>query len=54
MIEPEEMKNQTGLAYPHTSHCLGSGQIMISAMGDPEGNGKGERQIIIRMISGLI
>ncbi|XP_028404277.1 methanethiol oxidase-like [Dendronephthya gigantea] len=41
VIEPEEVFEKTGLAYPHTSHCLGNGDIMISAMGDPEGNAKG-------------
>lgn len=25
---------------PHTSHCLPTGEIMISIMGDREGNGK--------------
>ncbi|OWK49706.1 Selenium-binding protein 1 [Lonchura striata] len=28
-------------AFPHTSHCLGSGEILISCLGDPDGNGKG-------------
>ena len=41
VIEPDEMKNVTSLSVPHTTHCLGSGDIMISAMGDPEGNAKG-------------
>ena len=41
VIEPNEMKERTGLATPHTTHCLGSGDIMISAMGDPQGNAKG-------------
>lgn len=27
---------------PHTSHCLPSGNIMISTMGDKDGNAKGE------------
>ncbi|KAG9345317.1 hypothetical protein JZ751_009863 [Albula glossodonta] len=40
-VEPTELFWKCGLANPHTSHCLGSGQIMISAMGDPSGNGKG-------------
>lgn len=30
-----------GVAYPHTSHCLGSGEIMISTMGSPDGKAKG-------------
>ena len=38
IAEPEAIRDATGLAYLHTSHCLGSGEIMISAMGDPEGN----------------
>ena len=41
VIEPDEMKKGTGLSTPHTTHCLGSGDIMISAMGDPQGNAKG-------------
>uniref|UniRef100_A0A7S0RZN5 Methanethiol oxidase n=1 Tax=Chlamydomonas leiostraca TaxID=1034604 RepID=A0A7S0RZN5_9CHLO len=40
-LEGQEIKAQTGLTYLHTSHCLGSGDIMISAMGDEEGKGKG-------------
>ncbi|DBB10518.1 TPA: hypothetical protein ACH3X3_002056 [Trebouxia sp. C0006] len=38
--EPADV-TKTGLAFLHTAHCLGSGDIMISAMGDPEGNAKG-------------
>uniref|UniRef100_A0AAQ5YJE9 Methanethiol oxidase n=1 Tax=Amphiprion ocellaris TaxID=80972 RepID=A0AAQ5YJE9_AMPOC len=41
MVEPVDLFWKCGLANPHTSHCLGSGQIMISCMGDPAGNGKG-------------
>ena len=41
VVEPEEVIGKTGLSVPHTSHCLGSGDIMISAMGDPQGNAKG-------------
>uniref|UniRef100_A0A8C9WJ65 Methanethiol oxidase n=1 Tax=Scleropages formosus TaxID=113540 RepID=A0A8C9WJ65_SCLFO len=40
-VEPSELFWKCGLANPHTSHCLGSGQIMISTMGDPYGNGNG-------------
>lgn len=32
---------KTGLSTPHTSHCLANGQVMISAMGDPQGKAKG-------------
>ncbi|CAB1334712.1 unnamed protein product [Coregonus sp. 'balchen'] len=41
IVEPTDIFWKTGLANPHTTHCLGSGQIMISSMGDPSGNGKG-------------
>ncbi|XP_022529634.1 methanethiol oxidase [Astyanax mexicanus] len=40
-VEPVDMFWKCDLANPHTSHCLGSGQIMISTLGDPSGNGKG-------------
>ncbi|XP_002737973.1 methanethiol oxidase-like [Saccoglossus kowalevskii] len=41
VIEPEEVISKTGLSNPHTTHCLGNGDIMISAIGDGEGGGKG-------------
>nr|XP_006003361.1 PREDICTED: selenium-binding protein 1 [Latimeria chalumnae] len=41
MIEPIDLMWKCNLANPHTSHCLASGEIMISTMGDPAGNGKG-------------
>ncbi|CAH1248498.1 SELENBP1 [Branchiostoma lanceolatum] len=40
-VEPTEVYWKTGLANPHTTHCLGSGEIMISTIGDPSGNAKG-------------
>ncbi|MCJ8728208.1 hypothetical protein PDJAM_G00001740 [Pangasius djambal] len=40
-VEPVEVFWKCGLANPHTSHCLGTGQVMISTLGDPSGNGKG-------------
>ena len=41
MIEPKELY-KVGCANPHTTHCLPSGELMISCLGDgPEGNGKG-------------
>lgn len=43
MVEPVDVLWKCNLANPHTSHCLGSGQIMISCMGDPSGDGKGEQ-----------
>lgn len=37
----ETIKEKTGLTYPHTSHCLGNGLIMISTMGDSTGQAAG-------------
>jgi selenium-binding protein 1 len=36
-----EVMNKTNLSAPHTVHCLPNGQIMISMLGDAEGNGPG-------------
>lgn len=41
VIEPEEIKAKTNLTAPHTVHCLADGTIMISMLGDSEGNGPG-------------
>lgn len=41
VIEPEEIKKKVNLSAPHTVHCLASGEIMISMLGDAEGNGPG-------------
>ncbi|XP_078526811.1 methanethiol oxidase-like [Lissotriton helveticus] len=41
VVEPVDVYWKSNLANPHTSHCLGSGEIMISSMGDPSGNAKG-------------
>ena len=41
VVEPEEMK-ALGVATPHTAHCLPSGEVMISVMGDTTGNGIGD------------
>jgi selenium-binding protein 1 len=40
-IEPEEIKSKTKLSAPHTVHCLPDGQIMISMLGDADGNAPG-------------
>ncbi|VEN47648.1 unnamed protein product [Callosobruchus maculatus] len=39
VIEPSEMK-KLNCSTPHTIHCLASGEIMISTMGDKDDNGK--------------
>jgi selenium-binding protein 1 len=41
VIEPEEIVRRTGLTAPHTVHCLADGNIMISMLGDADGNGPG-------------
>jgi hypothetical protein len=38
---PSDLQAKTGLSNLHTSHCLGSGELMISALGDAEGNARG-------------
>lgn len=45
MIEPEEM-HALGVATPHTTHCLPSGDIMISTMGTVDGEANGDFVII--------
>ncbi|KAG2442933.1 hypothetical protein HXX76_003009 [Chlamydomonas incerta] len=39
--EPEDIQAATGLSYLHTSHCAPDGSIMVSAMGDKEGEARG-------------
>ncbi len=41
VIEPEELKAKTNLTAPHTVHCLADGRVMISMLGDSEGNAPG-------------
>ncbi|CAH1788332.1 unnamed protein product [Owenia fusiformis] len=41
IVEPREVHRVTGLSTPHTSHCLANGKIMISCLGDPNGNARG-------------
>ncbi|GFG39320.1 hypothetical protein Cfor_02245, partial [Coptotermes formosanus] len=41
-----ELLRALNVSTPHTTHCLASGEIMISVMGDKHGNGKGEFVII--------
>ncbi|KHJ76510.1 hypothetical protein OESDEN_23870, partial [Oesophagostomum dentatum] len=39
-IEPE-LLHEYNISFPHTAHCLADGDIMISMLGDAEGNNKG-------------
>ena len=41
VIEPEEVKQKTNLGAPHSVHCLADGHVMISMLGDAEGNPPG-------------
>lgn len=41
VIEPEEVIKKANLTAPHTVHCLASGEIMISCLGDGKGEGPG-------------
>jgi selenium-binding protein 1 len=40
VIEPAEVA-KAGFSAPHTTHCLASGEIMISMLGDAKGNAPG-------------
>jgi len=40
-IEPGEIVAKTNLSAPHTVHCLPDGRIMLSMLGDRDGNGPG-------------
>lgn len=41
IIEPEEIKEKSNLSSPHTVHCLANGNIMISFLGDKNGDAPG-------------
>jgi selenium-binding protein 1 len=41
VIEPKEIIKKTGYSRPHTVHCLPGGIVLISMMGDAEGNAGG-------------
>lgn len=41
VLEPEEM-HKYGISTPHTAHCLPTGEILISTMGNLDGDGLGE------------
>ena len=42
MIEPEEVRSKGGISMPHSAHCLANGDVMISSVGDKDGNPKGK------------
>ncbi|MEW5298769.1 MAG: hypothetical protein WDW36_001852 [Sanguina aurantia] len=41
IVESEDILAKTGLTFLHSSHCLGSGEIMVSALGDVDGKERG-------------
>lgn len=41
VIEPEEIIEKTNLTAPHTVHCLADGHVMISMLGDANGDAPG-------------
>ena len=41
VIEPEEVIRETGYTRPHTVHCMPGDNIVISMLGDADGNGSG-------------
>jgi len=51
IVEPEEMHQKANASTPHTTHCLASGEIMISTMGDRNKDGRGgqSRGLVWRM-----
>lgn len=41
VIEPEEIVQKTGYTRPHTVHCMPGGMVVLSMLGDAEGNAPG-------------
>jgi methanethiol oxidase len=41
VIEPEEIIRETGYSRPHTVHCMPGENVVISMLGDADGNGAG-------------
>jgi len=41
VIEPDELVRETGYTRPHTVHCMPGGNVVLSMLGDADGNGAG-------------
>lgn len=41
VVKGSDIKAAAGLSWPHTSHCLATGDVLVSHMGDAEGTSKG-------------
>jgi methanethiol oxidase len=46
VIEPDEILRATGYTRPHTTHCMPGENVVVSMLGDPEGNGAGGFAVI--------
>ncbi|ESR60042.1 hypothetical protein CICLE_v10018103mg, partial [Citrus x clementina] len=46
-VEPADFVRKTGLSYPHTAHCLASGDILVSCLGDKDGNAEGNGFLLL-------
>lgn len=47
VVEPADIQQKTGLAYHHTSHCLASGDILVSCLGVPDGKAEGNGFLLL-------
>ncbi|MFS7926173.1 putative selenium-binding protein [Helianthus anomalus] len=47
VVEPADIISQTRLPYPHTAHCLASGDIMVSCLGDKDGKAEGNGFLLL-------
>ncbi|WMV48348.1 hypothetical protein MTR67_041733 [Solanum verrucosum] len=47
VVQPDDVIKKTGLAFPHTAHCLASGEIMLSCLGDKDGNAEGNGFLLL-------
>lgn len=47
VVEPADIIQKTGLAYPHTAHCLASGDILVSCLGDKKGKAEGNGFLLL-------
>ena len=46
VIEPDEIERATGYTRPHTTHCMPGDNVVISMLGDVEGNSAGGFAVI--------
>ncbi len=46
VIEPDEITGATGYTRPHTTHCMPGENVVISMLGDADGNGAGGFAVI--------